>query len=130
MNSKVLLLLALLLPGICLAQDEEIEPASAEISEESEDQTRDKDGVLDRHKELVDTQVQHVAQWVDSFFSDPNFEAESANTLLRIRPELYYRKEQGADGRLKARVKFSLPNMSRKTSLIIGSDDAGRWLRR
>ena len=35
-----------------------------------------------------------AAQWVDSFFSDPNYEAESAQTLLRIRPELYYRDKQ------------------------------------
>jgi hypothetical protein len=129
MISRILFLLILLLPGICPAQEGETVPASVDEprqqpEEQPGDPSPDGEGILDRHKKLVDTQVQHVAQWVDSFFSDPNFEAESANTLLRIRPELYYRKEDGLDARLKARVKFVLPNMSRKTSLIIGSDDA------
>jgi len=110
----------LLLPAICMAQDEEDVPESVEEQKEQEEHPG---GILDSQKKVVDTQIQRAAQWVDSFFSDPNFEAESAKTLVRIRPELYYRKEQGAEGKLKARIKFSLPNMSRKTSLIIGSDD-------
>ena len=82
------------------------------------------DSLLDRQKYVVESSVNRAAQWVDSFFSDPNYEAESAQTLLRVRPELYYRDKQGLEGRMKARVKFRLPNIDRKTSLVIGSDDA------
>jgi hypothetical protein len=116
----MLLLLVLLLPVICKAQAED---TASEPVDEPKEETEDRGGILDRHKKQVDTQMQRATQWVDSFFSDPNYEAESANTLFRVRPELYYRKEQGAKGRLKARFKFSLPNVNRKTSLIIGSDD-------
>jgi len=65
MISRILFLLILMLPVICPAQDEDTQPASVEVSEEPEEQARDGDGALDRHKELVDTQVQRVAQWVD-----------------------------------------------------------------
>lgn len=120
-----LIFLILLLAPACLAQDEgRAEDSSPEQIEETKDVEEDKEGILDRHKTLVDTQIQRAAQWVDSFFSDPNFEAESANTLVRLRPELYYRNEQGTEGRFKARIKLRLPNMNRKTSLVIGSDDA------
>jgi hypothetical protein len=123
---RVFLVCLILLPApACLAQDEgRAEDRSPEQVEETKDAEEDKEGILDRHKKVVDTQIQRAAQWVDSFFSDPNFEAESASTLVRLRPELYYRNEQGTEGRFKARIKLRLPNMNRKTSLVIGSDDA------
>jgi len=125
MERILLIFLILLLAPACLAQDEGRADDSAPGQiEEPQDQEQNSDGILDRHKKLVDTQIQRAAQWVDSFFSDPNFEAESANTLVRLRPELYYRNEQGTEGRFKARIKLRLPNMNRKTSLVIGSDDA------
>jgi hypothetical protein len=116
---KILLLLALLSPAIVLAQENSDEPAPVE----SKEQTDGSENAIDRHKEAVDTQIQRASGWVDKFFADPNYEAETATSLIRIRPELYYRKEQGAKGRLKVGLKFSLPNLGRKTSLVIGSDD-------
>jgi hypothetical protein len=116
---KILLLLVLLSPAIVLAQENSDEPVAVEPKE----QTEPKEKALDRHKESVDTQIQRASGWVDKFFADPNYEAETATSLIRIRPEFYYRKEQGAKGRLKVGLKFSLPNLGRKTSLVIGSDD-------
>jgi hypothetical protein len=110
----------LLIPIIALAQEGE-ELASREEKPPAPEEASG--GLFDRHKSLVDTQVNRAAQWVDSFFSDPNFEAESASTLLRIRPELFWRKEDDLKVRLKARLKLRLPNVNRKTSLVIGSDD-------
>jgi hypothetical protein len=115
------LILLLALPAASFAQTDDPESGDAPAVEANE--AKD-DSLLDRQKDMVESSVNRAAQWVDSFFSDPNYEAESAQTLLRIRPELYYRDKQGLEARLKARVKFRLPNIDRKTSLVIGSDDA------
>lgn len=78
---------------------------------------------LDRHKQLVDSQVLRASQWVDGFFDDPNNLAESTSTQFRIRPEFYYRKEQGAKFKFKASVKISLPGLSEKVSFVAGSSE-------
>jgi hypothetical protein len=116
---ELLLLLVLLSPAIVLAQENNDEAATVEPKEETASAKKG----IDRHKEKVYTQIQRASGWVDKFFADPNFEAETATSLIRIRPEFYYRKEQGAKGRLKVGLKFALPNLGRKTSLVIGSDD-------
>ena len=120
MYKKILLLLVLLSPAIVLAQEISDEPAADAPKEQTEPEKK----ALDRHKDAVDTQILRASGWVDQFFGDRNYLAETATTLVRIRPELYYRKEQGAKGRLKVGIKFALPNLGRKTSLVIGSDDA------
>jgi hypothetical protein len=111
-----------LLPAPSLAQDSDAD-ADATAAPPTETDQSATGAVLDRHKELVESSADRAAQWVDSFFNDPRYESESASTLLRLRPEVSYRKEQGFDGRLKARVKLRLPNIGRKTSLVIGNDD-------
>jgi len=121
MLNKSLLLLIFLIPVICFAQENNNTPIDTDNPAEQE---ADKENVVDRQKEVIDHRIQRASQWVDAFFSDPNFEAESANTLYRIRPEFYYRKEQSAKLKIKVRVKFHLPNLSRNASLVIGSDDA------
>ncbi|MFC1719838.1 hypothetical protein ACFL00_01690 [Pseudomonadota bacterium] len=79
--------------------------------------------LLDRQKKFVDTQVQRASTWVDAFFQDPNYEAEAAYSQIRIRPELYYREEQGLSGRFRFRARFDLPNLGRKVALVAGADE-------
>ena len=119
MLNKSLLLLIFLIPAICLAQENNNTPA---VIDKPAEQEGKKKNIVDRQKEAIDNRIQRASQWVDAFFSDPNFEAESANTFYRIRPELYYRKEQGAKPKIKIRVKFQLPSLGRDTSLVIGGD--------
>jgi hypothetical protein len=115
------LLLLILLPALVLAQDND-SPADNHESPDAHVETKER--TLDWQKEAIDSQILRASQWVDSFFADENFESESATTLIRVRPELYYRKEQGAKGKAKVRIKLSLPNLGQKTSLVIGNDDA------
>jgi hypothetical protein len=79
--------------------------------------------LLEREKERTETQGHRAAQWVDSFFSDPEYESEVASSQFRLRPELYYRQEQGLKPKLKASFKISLPNVERRVSLVGGSSD-------
>jgi hypothetical protein len=99
-------------------------PVSEEAASEHEGvEATEKTSGLDAHKKYVDTGVQRASQWVDQFFSDPAYEAEAANSQLRIRPELYYREEQGAKAKLRVRARLNLPNLGRRVSLVAGAED-------
>jgi len=79
---------------------------------------------LDRHKAFVDSQVERAGLWVDGFFADPNNVAEATSTQFRLRPEIYYRKEQGTKFKFKAYVKVRIPSLGNKVSFFAGSEDS------
>ena len=98
------------------------EESDQEAVDSEEQQTRFLDFV-EREKQRSESDSYRAAQWVDSFFSDPEYEAEVATSQYRLRPELFYRSEQGFKGKLKASFKIRLPNMERRVSLVGGSSD-------
>ena len=115
------LLLVLLLTTVSAAYEkkpETVETGQTDIVTASTEE----DNLLDWHKRQVDTQVHRAARWVDTFFQDPDYEAELATSQFRIRPGLHYRDEQGFKTRLKVSLKLKLPNVSRRISLIVGND--------
>ena len=126
---KLLLACILLLTSpLALPGSEPIENQPVRSEDEVEASTEEQEEVirkdmLDRQKDYVDTQVQRASQWVDSFFVDPNYEAEQANSQFRIRPEIYYGKEDDFKFRLRVRARINLPNMGRRVSLVVGADD-------
>lgn len=106
------------------AQDMAASPENQSAgSEEPNDEPSAILDFIEKQKELTETQGHRAAQWVDSFFGDPAYESEVASSQFRLRPELYYRKEQGLKLKLKASFKFRLPNIERKVSLFGGSSD-------
>lgn len=100
----------------------ESEQQSGEGAAESKEQSAILD-YLEREKERADTEGNKAVQWVDSFFSDPAYEAEVATSQARVRPELYYRSEQGLKPKIKFSFKLRLPNLERHVSLFGGSTD-------
>ncbi len=99
---------------------------SEQPSEELVDAKKKRSAFLDlaeREKERVETQGHRAAQWVDSFFSDPEYESEVASSQFRLRPELYYRREQGLKPKFKASFKIRLPNLERHVNLVGGTSD-------
>jgi len=78
---------------------------------------------IESEKKRVETQAQKAAQWVDSFFSDPEYEAEVATSQFRLRPELFYRREQGLKPKFRASFKIRLPNLERHVNLVGGTSD-------
>lgn len=104
----------------------EDETALDEFLDEADDEAEvdaEKGPWVDTHKEYVDTQIEKATLWVDGFFNDSNYEAEAAYSQIRLRPEFYYRQEQGAKGKFRFRARINLPNMGRRTSLIAGAED-------
>ena len=106
-------------------EGEAVVPETAVESEEedTEDSGEQRPSMLDRHKNYVDTRVQRASQWADSFFDDPNYEAEAANSQIRIRPELYYRSKQHFSAKLRVRLRINLPSLGRRVSLVAGADE-------
>lgn len=102
-------------------QLEQGKEAVATAGEETEETSRK--SLLDRHKDYVDTQVQRASMWADGFFVDPNYEAEQANSQFRLRPEIYYSKEDDFKFRARFRARINLPNMGRRVSLVVGADE-------
>lgn len=106
-------------PTVSIADQPTAEAAQEHAEEQSELAKKEK--LLDRHKIRVDSQAQRAAQWVDSFFFDPNYEAEVATSQFRVRPELHYRQEQDVKARLKFSLKVRLPGIERKVSIVAGN---------
>lgn len=104
-------------------EDVDTKAEGAESNDEDNTPAANSKSSLDRHKEFVDSKVLRAGQWVDGFFDDPNNLAESTSTQFRIRPEFYYRKEQGVKFKFKASVKIRLPGMGNKVSFIAGADE-------
>jgi hypothetical protein len=118
----VFALLVLPVAGFAANQTAETDPETSEETEEEKSQSAFLD-YIERDKKRVETQGLRAVQWVDSFFSDPAYEAEVATSQARIRPELYYRSEQGLKPKIKFGFKFRLPNLERHVSLVGGSTD-------
>ncbi len=67
--------------------------------------------------------LNHAAQWVDSFFDDERYSAEDASSKLRLGQAVFL--EYGDTPKLKTRVNLSLdvPRTEQKLKLFIGGDD-------
>ncbi len=116
----------LIFPPVALSDSDPIEEQIEQrddVAVTSDDEEKNKKALLDRHKAYVDTQVQRASMWADSFFVDPNYEAEQANSQFRFRPELYYSKEDDFKFGARVRARINLPNMGRRVSLVVGADD-------
>lgn len=125
---SLIMLCQLTTPVSAAAQEETVTRQAQETGEsinEKQEAAEEEEGrsLLDAHKEYVDTRVQRASQWVDSFFNDPNYDAEAADSQIRIRPEFYYRDKQGASGRFRMRLRLNLPNLGRRVSLVAGADE-------
>lgn len=105
--------------GVEAVPDVTIEPEE----EETDGSEEQRPSLLDRHKNYVDTRVQRASQWADGFFDDPNYEAEAANSQIRIRPELSYRSKQHFSAKLRVRLRINLPSLGNRVSLVAGADE-------
>lgn len=119
-----LLALILLLPVPAPAAE------TPQVNEEQDPETaadadagQQDDSKLDSHKRFMDTQVQRASRWIDGFFVDSNYRAETSHNQLRVRPELYYRDEQGTEVKTKLQARIQLPNLGHRISLLAGADE-------
>jgi len=119
----LLLTSSIALPDSAVTEEQVEQNTETEVAGREEADEDSSKGLLDRNKEYIDTQVERASLWADSFFVDPNYEAEQANSQFRFRPELYYGKEDDFKVRARVRVRINLPNMGRRVSLVVGADE-------
>jgi len=134
-----LLFLALQWPisaSAAAATDEPVTASEKQDQEQVEDQDKaadtdtkkqEADSILDRQKRFMDTQVQRASRWVDGFFANSQYQTESDNNQLRVRPEFDYRDQQGADVKLNMHAKIQLPRFGKRVRLVAGTKEKERW---
>ena len=113
-------------PAGAIAEEATIEVTTTEESS-AETVNRPDDAAIVRFfaksKQENETRANKAAQWVDSFFRDPEYEVENASSQFRLRPELYLRQEQGLKPRLKGSFRFNLPSLEGKVRIYAGTSD-------
>ncbi len=96
---------------------------TSDTHDDADNEEHEPESMLDRHKDFMDSQVQLASQWFDDFFADPDYDADAADTQFRLRPEYYYRDEQGSKLKMKVHAKIGLPNLGHRVTLIAGADE-------
>ena len=65
------------------------------------------------HTYAADT-AQSMTEWMDDFFGDPTYDAERAESFLRLELEDDWESEDGHDLGVKLRGKVQLPKISKR----------------
>ncbi|MEH6912389.1 MAG: hypothetical protein V7459_17550 [Oceanicoccus sp.] len=78
---------------------------------------------LDDSRNYVGTSADDLAIWIDSFFSEPRTDIESADSLLRLTYESQWREGDGISENVKLRGKIHLPGINKRLSLVFADEE-------
>ena len=68
-------------------------------------------------------QAQALTEWMDSFFGDPNYDLEKAESLLRLEWTNSWDEEDDHNAKLRLRGKLQLPRVSKRLNLVFSGED-------
>ena len=68
-------------------------------------------------------QAQALTEWMDSFFGDPNYDLEKAESLLRLEWTNSWDEEDDYNANLRLRGKLQLPRLSKRLNLVFSGED-------
>lgn len=68
-------------------------------------------------------QAQALAEWMDSFFGDPNYDLERAESLVRVAWRNEFDQSDGYNTKVRLRGKLQLPKISKRLNLFFGGED-------
>ncbi len=74
------------------------------------------------HSATADS-AQALVEWMDEFFGDPTYDAEKAESFLRLEFENEWDEEKGNDFGVRLRGKVQLPKISQRVDLLFSDDD-------
>ncbi|MGB5986672.1 MAG: hypothetical protein WBG37_15310 [Desulfobacterales bacterium] len=77
---------------------------------------------VDEAQRKVSAIVLNSAEWLDSFFRDDTYEAESNTTRLKIKLDSFSEQDEGTELDLKFDLRLNLPGTENRLNLIIGSN--------
>ncbi|MEM9255687.1 MAG: hypothetical protein AAGA91_09575 [Pseudomonadota bacterium] len=78
---------------------------------------------VDSSHAYASNQAQALAEWMDNYFGDPNYELEQPESLVRLEWANDWDQEDGYKSKLKLRGKLQLPALSRRLNLVFNGDD-------
>jgi hypothetical protein len=78
---------------------------------------------VDTSHAYATNQAQALTEWMDAFFGDPEYDAESAESLLRLEFINEWDQDDGTDLNVRLRGKVQLPSVSRRLNLVFAGED-------
>lgn len=100
-------------PADPVAQDTAVEPGGEEAPITWVDDT---------HAYATD-QTQALAEWMDSFFGDPNYDLEQAESLVRVIWRNDFDQSDGYNTKVRVAGKLQLPRISKRLNLFFGGEN-------
>lgn len=123
-------LLAILLAAPALAQErppdeanpqQEIDDWQAAVPQDPNEAT---ESWVDSSHGYATDQAQALSEWMDSFFSVPDYEVEQPESQLRLDFITDWDEQEGTNYNARLRGKLQLPGLSKRLNLVF-SDDSG-----
>jgi hypothetical protein len=106
-------------------------PVWAQIcgGESSDTDVQSKPGAVDSTHEVISRRIQLSANWLDKFFDDDRFEAETNKTRLNVKLASFIEDGEGLENSIRFGFKLALPGLKKrfkklfkKVSLVVMAD--------
>ena len=78
---------------------------------------------FDDSRNYVGTSADDLAIWIDTFFSEPRSDIESAKSSLRLTYENQWQEGDGSSENIKLRGKIRLPGINKRLSLVLTDEE-------
>lgn len=78
---------------------------------------------MDTGHSFATTQALSLAQWLDDFFGDPEYDADRAESFLRLQFVNDWDEEDGNNIKVRLRGRIQLPSLSKRVSLVFSGED-------
>ena len=78
---------------------------------------------FDDSRNYVGTSADDLAIWIDTFFSEPRSDIESAKSSLRLTYENQWQEGDGSSENIKLRGKIRLPGINKRLSLVFTDEE-------
>ncbi len=78
---------------------------------------------VDTSHAYATNQAQALTEWMDNYFGDPNYDAERAESFLRLEFEVENDTDKGSDQSIRLRGKLQLPKISQRLNLVFSGED-------
>ena len=123
---KIWLIFLLLTPGLALA-DAPIQEGEPETIEgwEADAPAPEEPSITwaDTSHAYATDQAQALTEWMDSFFGDPDYDLEKAESQLRLEWKNEFDQDDSYNTSVRLRGKIQLPRLSKKLNLVFSGED-------
>jgi len=78
---------------------------------------------VDSSHQYAAEKAQALTQWMDDYFGEPNYELESADSLIRVDFTTNWDQQDGNNNNVRLRGKLYLPKVSKRLNLVFNDED-------